>query len=372
MKISVLSTSLLVLALSAGGTARATDYYVSTTGSDSNAGTMTAPWATLQKGASTAAAGDTVWIRGGHLHHHHARHQRRRHQLHEERDVGRQPDQVLGLPRRASRSSTSRTWSYRRPATRMGFVGHRQLPALQGARDPQRPDEHLLQQRRVGDQRRLRHLRAARHAPQQRQRDLHRQQDRRWPPGSQLRRARQLRRDLDPGPGPECRRLRRPLSDGRRHHDHPRLPRLVELRRRLRPHQPGGSGHRRELLGHRQRLRRRTAPSIPTSGNGNGFKMGSSRTGVRHLVQNNVAWKNKASGFYANHSTGGNTWYNNTSFQNGTQVQHAGQQLRFVRQRDGDHHSDGSAGAHHAEQHRLSRTRTATWTASTPCSTPGI
>ena len=57
----------------------------------------------------------------------------------------------------------------------------------------------------------------------------------------------------------------------------------------------------------------------PTDGNGNGFKMGSSQTGVRHLVQNNVAWKNKASGFYANHSTGGNTWYNNTSFMNGTQ-----------------------------------------------------
>ena len=47
--------------------------------------------------------------------------------------------------------------------------------------------------------------------------------------------------------------------------------------------------------------------------------MGSSQTGIRHIVQNNVAWKNKASGFYANHSTGGNTWYNNTSFMNGTQ-----------------------------------------------------
>src|SRR4029077_21006928 len=57
----------------------------------------------------------------------------------------------------------------------------------------------------------------------------------------------------------------------------------------------------------------------PADGNGNGFKMGSSKTGVRHLVQGNVAWKNKASGFYANHSTGGNTWYNNTSFNNGTQ-----------------------------------------------------
>jgi hypothetical protein len=47
--------------------------------------------------------------------------------------------------------------------------------------------------------------------------------------------------------------------------------------------------------------------------------MGSSKNGVRHLVQNNVAWGNKANGFYANHSAGGNTWYNNTSFQNGTQ-----------------------------------------------------
>jgi hypothetical protein len=57
----------------------------------------------------------------------------------------------------------------------------------------------------------------------------------------------------------------------------------------------------------------------PSSGNGNGFKMGSSQTGIRHIVQRNVAWKNKASGFYANHSTGGNNWYNNTSFMNGTQ-----------------------------------------------------
>jgi hypothetical protein len=57
----------------------------------------------------------------------------------------------------------------------------------------------------------------------------------------------------------------------------------------------------------------------PTSGNGAGFKMGSSKTGVRHLVRNNVAWRNRAHGFYANHSSGGNTWHNNTSFNNGTQ-----------------------------------------------------
>ncbi len=55
------------------------------------------------------------------------------------------------------------------------------------------------------------------------------------------------------------------------------------------------------------------------AGNGNGFKIGSSKNGIRHTVRNCIAWKNKASGFYANHSSGGNTWYNNTSFQNGTQ-----------------------------------------------------
>ncbi|HMI83183.1 MAG TPA: right-handed parallel beta-helix repeat-containing protein [Polyangiaceae bacterium] len=57
----------------------------------------------------------------------------------------------------------------------------------------------------------------------------------------------------------------------------------------------------------------------PASGNGNGFKAGSSKTGIRHILRNNVAWKNRASGFYANHSSGGNTWYNNTSYSNGTQ-----------------------------------------------------
>ena len=56
-----------------------------------------------------------------------------------------------------------------------------------------------------------------------------------------------------------------------------------------------------------------------SEGNGNGFKMGSSKTGIRHIVRNNVAWKNKAAGFYANHSSGGNTWLNNTSYANGSQ-----------------------------------------------------
>jgi MYXO-CTERM domain-containing protein len=56
----------------------------------------------------------------------------------------------------------------------------------------------------------------------------------------------------------------------------------------------------------------------PVDGNGNGFKMGGNVTNTRHMIRNCVAWKNKSSGFYSNHSTGGHTWYNNTSFQNGT------------------------------------------------------
>src|SRR6185312_7926843 len=54
-----------MLVLAAASKARAAEYYVSPTGSDANAGTMDAPFATLQKGVTAAAAGDTVWIRGG-------------------------------------------------------------------------------------------------------------------------------------------------------------------------------------------------------------------------------------------------------------------------------------------------------------------
>ena len=57
----------------------------------------------------------------------------------------------------------------------------------------------------------------------------------------------------------------------------------------------------------------------PADGNGNGFKAGSSKTGIRHVIRNSLAWGNRASGFYANHSSGGNDWFNNTAYMNGTQ-----------------------------------------------------
>ncbi len=57
----------------------------------------------------------------------------------------------------------------------------------------------------------------------------------------------------------------------------------------------------------------------PASGNGAGFKIGSSKTGIRHVIRNNLAWGNRNQGFYANHSSGGNDWFNNTSYNNGVQ-----------------------------------------------------
>jgi Right handed beta helix region len=43
-------------------------FYVASTGDDRNAGTIDAPFATLQRAQQSAAAGDTVWIRGGTYH----------------------------------------------------------------------------------------------------------------------------------------------------------------------------------------------------------------------------------------------------------------------------------------------------------------
>ena len=40
-------------------------YYVATTGSDDNSGSISAPWRTIQHAANTVLAGDTVYVRGG-------------------------------------------------------------------------------------------------------------------------------------------------------------------------------------------------------------------------------------------------------------------------------------------------------------------
>ena len=72
---------------------------------------------------------------------------------------------------------------------------HRQLAALQGARDRRRADEHVLQQRRRGERRRQRHLRAARTCTTTAATGSSSATGTRRPPDPQLRRARQLRRE---------------------------------------------------------------------------------------------------------------------------------------------------------------------------------
>jgi len=53
----------LIVAINTG-----TSFYVSTTGNDSNAGTLAAPWLTIQHAANMAVAGDTVYVLGGTYH----------------------------------------------------------------------------------------------------------------------------------------------------------------------------------------------------------------------------------------------------------------------------------------------------------------
>ena len=63
MKVSILLTSFMCVSGALGQTG--TSFYVSTTGNDSNPGTQSAPWRTVQHAADTARAGSTVNVRGG-------------------------------------------------------------------------------------------------------------------------------------------------------------------------------------------------------------------------------------------------------------------------------------------------------------------
>lgn len=57
---SATATLSVVAQLATGAT-----YYVSTTGNDTNPGTITQPWRTIQHAANSVAAGDTVYVRAG-------------------------------------------------------------------------------------------------------------------------------------------------------------------------------------------------------------------------------------------------------------------------------------------------------------------
>jgi len=57
-----------ILMLFMAGHSFAADYYVATTGSDGNPGTLAQPFATMQKAVNMASAGSTVYVRGGSYH----------------------------------------------------------------------------------------------------------------------------------------------------------------------------------------------------------------------------------------------------------------------------------------------------------------
>ena len=60
------TVSALLIVVLVAGPASAANYYVSTTGSDSNSGSsLTSPFLTIQRAASVAQAGDNVYVRGG-------------------------------------------------------------------------------------------------------------------------------------------------------------------------------------------------------------------------------------------------------------------------------------------------------------------
>ena len=59
------STNLLLWPAVLAPVALPRDYYVAPTGSDGSPGTLALPFQTIQKAASTAVAGDTVFVRAG-------------------------------------------------------------------------------------------------------------------------------------------------------------------------------------------------------------------------------------------------------------------------------------------------------------------
>jgi MYXO-CTERM domain-containing protein len=312
-----LSASLVVLAiLFAGRGAHATDYYVATTGSDSNAGTMAAPFATLQKGINTAVAGDTVYIRGG------------TYSITTPATSGAginftksgtatNPINYFAYPGEIAVfdftnmiiSTTGYTHGFVINASYLHFKGleiryvpmntfsNNGVDVLSGGNDT---FELLNMHHNSGNGIFIGSKSAGGHLLLNC--DAHDNYDATSSQGQGQNADGFGVHYQTTGASTTIRGCRSWWnSDDGYDLINQEVPVTVENSWAF------GNGY--AMYG----------TFNPTDGNGNGFKMGSSATGIRHLVQNNVAWKNKASGFYANHSTGGNTWYNNTSFMNGTQ-----------------------------------------------------
>ena len=59
----ILWLALFVLILLASSPVFAADYYVATTGNDSNSGTQAAPWRTIKHAVDKMVAGDTTYVK---------------------------------------------------------------------------------------------------------------------------------------------------------------------------------------------------------------------------------------------------------------------------------------------------------------------
>jgi MYXO-CTERM domain-containing protein len=319
MKRSALSAALAtLLALGASSAARATDYYVATDGSDSNAGTMDAPFATLQKGASTAVAGDTVYIRGGTY------------------KITTPANSGAGI--NFSKSGTSDTkqiryWAYpgetpvfdftnlviSTTGYTMGFVVNGSYLYFKGLEICCVPMNMYSNNGISVDG-------SSAHDIFE-QLNMHHNSGNGIFVGNKSGGGHQIINcDAHDNYDATSNQGQGQNADG--FGVHYQTTGDTTIVRGCRSWWNSDDGY--DLINQEVPVTVENSWAFgngyamygtfnPADGNGNGFKMGSSQTGVRHLVQNNVAWKNKASGFYANHSTGGNTWYNNTSFMNGTQ-----------------------------------------------------
>jgi hypothetical protein len=316
MKVSLSSSLIGLSALVAAGSAQATDYYVATTGSDSNPGTMASPFATLQKGVNTAVAGDTVYIRGGTY------------------SITTPATTGAGINFTKSGTATNpiNFFAYQAEVpvfdfTNMvisttgythGFVINASYLHFKGLEIRYVPMNTFSNNgvAVTGGGYDIFELL-----------NMHHNSGNGIFIGSKTAGGHQiLNCDAHDNYDATSSQGQGQNADG--FGVHYQTTGATTLIRGCRSWWNSDDGY--DLINQEVPVTVENSWAFgngyamygtfnPADGNGNGFKMGSSQTGVRHLVQNNVAWKNKASGFYANHSTGGNTWYNNTSFMNGYQ-----------------------------------------------------
>jgi hypothetical protein len=313
-----LSFSLVVLTTVAAGSARATEYYVSPTGSDSAAGTTDAPWATLQKAANTAVAGDTVWIHGGTY------------------KITTPASSSAGVNfTKSGTSDTNRIKYWAVPG---------ELPVIDFSGLVISTTGYTMGFNVTGSYLHFKGLEIC-NVPMNMYSnngvsvggsaayDIFESLNMHHNSGNGIFIGNKsggghlvLNCDAHDNYDPNSNQGMGQNADG--FGVHYQTTGATTIIRGCRAWWNSDDGY--DLINQEVPVTVESSWAMgngyanygatnPTDGNGNGFKMGSSKTGVRHLVQGNVAWKNKASGFYANHSTGGNTWYNNTSFQNGTQ-----------------------------------------------------